>query len=178
MNPSYVEEMHTVPSGLEFASAVKRNRPVVYRGLGKRKRVPALEKWTSRYLIDTMGDQKLRVAATPSGNADALVDDLFVEPECKRNSLRKVINNLRSTTDQSMTMGELLDRLSDIKRLQSEPVLYLQSQNDNLESELPQLREDATRGFDFAASVFESEPEVANVWIGDERSVTSLHKGE
>ena len=57
-----------------------------------------------------------------------------------------------------------------------EDVLYLQSQNDNLHDEMHDLLEDATDELPFASEVFGSSPEVANVWIGDERSVTSLHK--
>ena len=57
-----------------------------------------------------------------------------------------------------------------------EDVLYLQSQNDNLHDEMHDLLEDATDELLFASEVFGSSPEVANVWIGDERSVTSLHK--
>ena len=59
----------------------------------------------------------------------------------------------------------------------ADEVLYLQSQDNNLRNELSQLLEDATTGIPFATEVFGGPPEVANVWIGDERSVTSIHKG-
>ena len=64
------------------------------------------------------------------------------------------------------------------------PVYYLQSQNDNLNSELAPLREDVesvtlnahTQALN---TIFGCDkPDAVNVWIGDGRSVTSLHKGE
>jgi jumonji domain-containing protein 7 len=73
-----------------------------------------------------------------------------------------------------MTMETFLARL---KEKPVDEVLYLQSQNDNLHAELQELIEDATPDIPFASQVFGSLPDVANVWIGDERSVTSLHKG-
>lgn len=72
-------------------------------------------------------------------------------------------------------MAEFLDRIEEQR---PNEVLYLQSQNDNLHSELQKLLEDATSDIPFATQVFGAPPDVANVWIGDDRSVTSLHKGE
>lgn len=71
-------------------------------------------------------------------------------------------------------MSTFLARLS--KRKIAEEVLYLQSQNDNLHGELDCLLDDATEDIDFASQVFKCKPDATNVWIGDERSVTSLHK--
>lgn len=59
------------------------------------------------------------------------------------------------------------------------PVYYLQSQNGNLGGDLEPLVADVgTDGPEWAQGVFGSSAEVANVWIGDSRSVTSLHKGQ
>lgn len=73
-----------------------------------------------------------------------------------------------------MTMNTFLDRL---KQRKIDEVLYLQSQNDNLHEELKDLLEDATSDIPFASEVFGAQPDVANVWVGDDRSVTSIHKG-
>lgn len=73
-----------------------------------------------------------------------------------------------------MTMHTFLDRL---RKKQENEVLYLQSQNDNLHAELESLLQDATSNLPFASEAFGALPDVANVWIGDDRSVTSLHKG-
>lgn len=74
-----------------------------------------------------------------------------------------------------MDMHTFLDKLQNSE---SEQVLYLQSQNDNLHGELRDLLADATQDVPIASEVFGQKPDVANVWIGDERSITSLHKGE
>lgn len=75
-----------------------------------------------------------------------------------------------------MTMRGFLDAI-----VSPEPglgdVLYLQSQNGNLGDELARLAPDATGGFSFAEAVFGQPPDATNIWIGDDRSVTSLHKG-
>lgn len=78
-----------------------------------------------------------------------------------------------------MTMPSFLSTLCNPT---NNDVLYLQSQNDNLNDDMTPLLRDTlvpgstSRGLPFANEVFGSEPEVANVWIGDEKSVTSLHK--
>lgn len=74
-----------------------------------------------------------------------------------------------------MTMGTFLDRLREKK---DDEVLYLQSQNDNLHAELKGLLQDATPDLSFATEAFGAMPDVANVWVGDNRSVTSVHKGK
>lgn len=68
--------------------------------------------------------------------------------------------------------------LSRLTAREHNEVLYLQSQNDNLHQELEGLLQDATSDIPFASEVFQSMPDATNVWIGDERSVTSLHKGK
>jgi hypothetical protein len=67
MNPSYVEELTTIPSAIEFARFVQRNRPVVFRGLGSHLEIPALKKWTASYLCQVLGNKDLKIAATPEG---------------------------------------------------------------------------------------------------------------
>lgn len=71
-------------------------------------------------------------------------------------------------------MAAFLDRL---QQKNENEVLYLQSQNDNLHEELRSLLSDATSDVPFASEVFGSQPDVANVWIGDDKSITSVHKG-
>lgn len=53
-----------------------------------------------------------------------------------------------------------------------------QHQNDNLREGLPELCEDISEdGPEWAKAAFNCSPEAVNIWIGDERSVTSFHKG-
>lgn len=71
LNPSYVEELScdpdALPSPVDFSRFVRRNRPVVFRNLGRAMQVPALQRWTSKYLSETMGEAKIKIAATPDG---------------------------------------------------------------------------------------------------------------
>ena len=76
--------------------------------------------------------------------------------------------------DINMTMRTFLKSMSD---RDPDEVLYLQSQNNNLLEELPVLMDDIPKDLTFATEVLGTLPEAANVWIGDERSVSSLHKG-
>lgn len=57
-------------------------------------------------------------------------------------------------------------------------VPYLQHQNNNLREELPQLIGDIEERLGWAEAVFGSVPDAINLWIGDDRSVTSFHKGK
>lgn len=87
LNPSFVDELdcsQASVTALQFARFVSRNRPVVLRGLGHTLQIPALQRWTStEHLVGKLGGEKqLRIAATPEGNADAIVDGVFVEPAC------------------------------------------------------------------------------------------------
>lgn len=40
------------------------------------------------------------------------------------------------------------------------------------------LQQDVLPGLDWAEAVFGGTPDATNLWIGDDRSVTSFHKGE
>eukprot|EP00955_Chlamydomonas_euryale_P004955 52853-Chlamydomonas_euryale.AAC.13 len=55
-------------------------------------------------------------------------------------------------------------------------VPYVQHQNSSLTAEYPQLAGDCPAP-EWAARAFGAPPEASNLWIGDERSVTSFHKG-
>ncbi|KAI3438998.1 hypothetical protein D9Q98_001410 [Chlorella vulgaris] len=57
----------------------------------------------------------------------------------------------------------------------SPPVPYLQFQNSSLTSELPQLLADIDPQLSWATEAFGVPPEAINLWIGDERSMTSFH---
>ncbi|BGO90725.1 hypothetical protein NBRC10512_000665 [Rhodotorula toruloides] len=160
LNPASVAELSAVPSALDFARFTSANRPLVVRRAGQTERIRALERWTDDYLVEQLAGRALSISVTPRGNADAIVDDVFVEP---------------ATVD--MSLGSLFSKLSEDKETQMGPVYYLQSQNGNLAEEYAVLQKDVgTDGPAFAREVFGDPPEVANIWIGGSRSKTSLHK--
>ena len=55
-------------------------------------------------------------------------------------------------------------------------VPWMQHQNSSLTVEYPHLINDIRPGLPWAEEVFGGPPEATNLWIGDERSITSFHK--
>ena len=164
------------PSPLDFSKLVSRGQPCLFRAYGTHsstdsRRWPACS-WT-REEMQSKVTNTVEVALTPAGNADALVrfgneqnhstvEMVFVQPASREYSLT-----------------QLFDRLStheNLKGKQPLPVHYLQSQNSNLTSTpLEPLLSDLPTNFEFAEAVL-GEPDARNIWIGDERSVTSVHR--
>ncbi|KAL8290299.1 hypothetical protein RQP46_003238 [Phenoliferia psychrophenolica] len=164
LNARFVPAIAHTPTILEFSRAVAANRPLVIRGQGFREGTPALERWTNEYLIEKLGGRRVAVAVSPDGHADSIIDGHFVEP-----------------ASVDMPLEELFASLNPAESPESStppPVLYLQSQNGNLaeSGELHALVDDVGEGPSWAREVFGEPPDVANVWIGDARSVTSMHK--
>ncbi|SCZ98234.1 BZ3500_MvSof-1268-A1-R1_Chr7-1g09066 [Microbotryum saponariae] len=81
-----------------------------------------------------------------------------------------------------MNLASLFDHLNTPTNPESEfptPVYYLQSQNGNLQpnQDLELLLEDVgEEGPEWARQSFGTDPDAVNVWIGDERSETCVHK--
>ncbi|EPQ59252.1 Clavaminate synthase-like protein [Gloeophyllum trabeum ATCC 11539] len=169
LNGSQYDILGKPPSALEFARLVQISRPVLIKG----HKVQAQEVWSNDYLIERMGDQKISVAITPDGRADAITagpggKEYFTEPYV-----------------QQMTMAEFLDKLTSDDQNE---VLYMQTQNGNLypagyfepgsvdgSSECESLREDAPSEIPWCSEALGRSPEAVNVWIGDSRSTTSIH---
>eukprot|EP00434_Breviolum_minutum_P012343 symbB.v1.2.010877.t1/scaffold689.1/size246588/8 len=59
---------------------------------------------------------------------------------------------------------------------QGDEVPYLSRQNDSLREEFPSLLEDVPEMISLAKEVCGNDPEAVNLWIGDDRSVSSCHK--
>jgi peptidyl-lysine (3S)-dioxygenase / protease len=154
------------PSALQFSKIVARGQPCVFDVYhpGEESRWLACS-WTKEDLQSKVRDE-VEIAITPCGNADALV---ALEPEHDCPEGIKVF--LQPASDQQ-TVTHLLDVLS--KKV--EPVCYLQSQNSNLTTTaLEPLLEDLPINFDFAEEVL-GDPDARNIWIGDDRSTTSVHR--
>ncbi|GAA5975242.1 hypothetical protein JCM5350_000202 [Sporobolomyces pararoseus] len=166
-NSSTCTELFSTPSALEFHRFVASNRPVVIRGQGYRDGVPALDKWSDEYLIEKMGKREVEISVDPTGNADSIVDGYFVEP-----------------ANVTMKLSQLFDRLKeeeaeqfDEERKEIRPVYYLQSQSGNLAGEYSSLMNDVgTEGPSWAREALGQSPDVANIWIGGNKSKTSIHK--
>jgi peptidyl-lysine (3S)-dioxygenase / protease len=89
--------------------------------------------------------------------------ELFIEPADKTMTMREFVEVFKKA--QSVSKG-----------VAPPPVVYIQKQNDNLRDELPILIADAATELEWAKEAFDSSPDAVNFWLGDSRSVSSLHK--
>lgn len=76
------------------------------------------------------------------------------------------------------THATLGDLAANLDAAPPDDVWYLQPQNDSLRTVLPSELHPAltTRLLDFGTAVFGAPPDAVNLWIGDGRSTTSMHK--
>jgi len=125
-----------------------------------------------------MGDRPLSVAVTPNGYADAVTRNsdgkwYFAEPHCQKMTMRSLLSKLESPSGSNN---------------HEENVYYLQSQNGNLydygyfnspdtdgDCELANLRDDVPAEVPWCSEALGRCPDAVNLWIGDSRSVTSIH---
>ncbi|KAH8801572.1 cupin-like domain-containing protein [Xylogone sp. PMI_703] len=164
LNSSVVEELNEIPSALEFMRYVARNRPVVIRD-GARD-WEATRNWNATSLKSILGNRPVNVAVTPLGNADSPTPDeegnlVFVKPLEEQQPFDEF---LTFVTAQELT-GE-----------PSEEVRYAQTQNDNLRGEYETLFSHVKKDIPWARIALQQVPEAINLWIGNSRSVTALHK--
>ena len=148
-----------------FREYVAPNKPVIIRGL--LENCDAADRWKdASYLAALVGHKEVSVNYTPSGWGDCRVkvpdgSTYFVQPcqgkECFR---------------------DFVDNISDRRQHESSGIPYLSQQNDSLRQELPELLSDldGCQIMSFASSVFKQPLDAVNLWIGDERSVSSTHK--
>lgn len=134
---------------------ISRNVPVVItNGVSDWN---ALSNWSTDYLRKRLDDFSVLVAITPSGRADSVQADRFLLPDTKM-----------------MTFPAFVDKLND----SDGPVVYLQEQNDNMRKSMSILLDDISlQSFKWVESLLGvEEPDAINFWMGNERSVSSLHK--
>jgi peptidyl-lysine (3S)-dioxygenase / protease len=162
-NPSVTPTL-PYPTAVDFSRQVSRGTPCVYDLDKANLHTWPAWFWTQDRLLAQV-TEPLEVAVTPNGNADSLIPGpeghmLFVEPAVVQLTLKQLLSRLGLA---SSTSGRTA-------------AFYLQSQNSNLTSTpLSRLLKDLPSNFDFAEAVL-GEPDARNLWIGDERSVTSIHR--
>ncbi|KAI0677364.1 Clavaminate synthase-like protein [Trametes maxima] len=174
LNGNQIDVLDAFPDPLEFSRLVRIGRPVLIRESG----IPDSDDdhtWSKSWIANKMGDRQISVAVTPNGRADAVTVGprgklYFAEPHT-----------------QQMTMKAFLETISSGSSADGE-VHYLQSQNGNLftsryfdlngqedESEFEPLREHAPSEIPWCSDALDKSPDAVNLWIGDEKSVTSIH---
>jgi len=148
-----------IRNSLEFLREfVSRSEPCIV--VGAIEDWKAFERWNGRgdYLKSKLKSTKVSVNITPNGLGDAILDDdKFVMPMEERMTFEDFMNELRS---------------DDATRR----IVYLSHQNDSFRTQFQALKDDIPESVCFATEAFGCEPDAVNLWIGDERSVTSLHK--
>jgi jumonji domain-containing protein 7 len=161
---------------VDFAREVySRYHPAIL--VGMTDHWPASELWTKDYLLSKLGDRRVAINLTPDGMADSIQSVCPMEADEKK-------EYFVYPAEVEMTMSEfyaLLDRHKGGEAAPVAPVApvipYLSQQNDNLRQHLPELLEDIDLYVPIAREVFGTDyPEAVNLWIGDERSISSMHK--
>lgn len=167
LNSHVVEELTDEPSPLEFMRFVACNTPFVVRGGASSWK--ACQEWNSAYLLSTLKEQSVNVAVTPYGNADAPTvhpghDSLvFAKPHYEDQPFDQFLEYVvRHETDPDFPPDA--------------EVRYAQTQNDNLRDEYITLFSDVHKDISFARIALDKTPDAVNLWIGNSKSVTALHK--
>eukprot|EP01133_Synstelium_polycarpum_P015875 gene15875-18867_t len=107
-----------------------------------------------------MGDAEISVAVTPDGLGDAIKEhkgkEYFVKP-----------------MEHKMSFGAFVDAL---EKRQGD-VHYAQHQNGSFNKEFERLWSDIDHAsVDFAREAFGEQEDAVNLWMGDDRAVSSMHK--
>ncbi|KIK68155.1 hypothetical protein GYMLUDRAFT_1015919 [Collybiopsis luxurians FD-317 M1] len=171
LNGDQIEVLEEPPTALQFARLVQVSRPALIKGI----KVPSAFKWTNEYLINKMESHAVSVAVTPNGRADAVTPG----PDGKRLYFAE-------PAVEKMTMNSFLSNLSEDDSALDTERYYLQSQNGNLysnrffegqddPSEFEPLRQDVPSEIKWCSEALDKAPDAVNLWIGDSKSVTSIH---
>ncbi|KAI0122957.1 phospholipase A2 [Xylariales sp. AK1849] len=165
LNPSTIEELDEEPSPLEFMRFVAKNTPFVVRGGASDW--TATKTWSAESFLKALQGHQVNVAVTPSGNADA-----------------PTVNSQGTTVfakplEEDQPFAEFMDYLTK-QELESgfegSEVRYAQTQNDNLRHEYISLYSQTLKSIPFARIALQKEPDAINMWIGNSKSVTALHR--
>ena len=159
LNPTHIPITLGAPSPLTLLRLAHQNTPHIFRGaFGD---TAACEKWDLPYLKQAMAGREVEVAETPLGNADSVIthngEDIFIKPHVTK-----------------MRMEQLLDTL--VTPAEDGRVRYSQGQDNNLAHEFFPLSLDVPSSLPWADEAFDAEPDAGNIWIGESRSVSALHK--
>ncbi|KAH7166252.1 putative phospholipase [Dactylonectria macrodidyma] len=167
LNSHVVEQLSEEPSPLEFMRFVARNTPFVIRGGASSWK--ACQEWNSAYLLSALKGQSVNVAVTPFGNADAPTVHpdhdfpVFAKPHYEDQPFDQFLEYVvRHETDPDFPHNA--------------EVRYAQTQNDNLRDEYVTLFSDVQKDIPFARIALDKAPDAVNLWIGNSKSVTALHK--
>lgn len=190
VNPqSSVRRLSRMPSPTTFfKDYVSTSTPVIIEGGAASWN--AAKSWDLESLCRANPELEVTVDYTPDGRGDCVVDldannqvlgkvesgsdgsgggsgMVFVKPEERRLTFQAFAEGLLAFNDRE---GDPEPHGAGFG------VPYLSHQNDSLRLEFPGLMADVEPFLHLAREAFGNEPDAVNLWIGDERSMSSVHK--
>ncbi|KAJ7548776.1 hypothetical protein O6H91_07G026400 [Diphasiastrum complanatum] len=162
----------------------------------------ALQLWSNHYLASVLRDQDVSIYFTPNGFADSVVDlqEMHSQFNCQLEKTeneedevsfskqqindRCVGNDLTAEEPrfwfvtshvEKIPFPEALREIVEVNK-SGRGVAYAQHQNNCFLSEFGLLASDAEVHIPWATEAFGGLPEAVNLWIGNEKGVTSFHK--
>jgi len=170
------------PTALEFLrDCVSAHQPVILEGI--LDDWPAMRTWASTEGFLAACPAHVNVNFTPDGRADSVQSvssrDLgaaaaaaaatdTTDGDCNGASVFAEPLEVSISTPLFMQMLECPE--------EGDAIPYLSAQNDNLRQQMPNLLPDCSESLPLADECFGVPPEAVNLWVGDERSVSSTHK--
>lgn len=129
---------------------------------------PALRRWTHDYLRTTLRDNRIHVACTPNGLADAVTTAkdgaaCFAKPHEVRMPFAAFLDAVESP------------RLQPDGRAARRAVLYASHQNGSLTGEFEPLLADVEPSMPWADQAFGRKPAAVNFWMGEDAARTTVH---
>ena len=131
---------------------------------------------------------QVTVAVTPNGRADAVCNiehshdshqqqAHFVLPLERQMRIPDFLEHL--VNQQPFSQQQHLHGTSSLHSMchrSQHEVMYIQQQNGNFTTHFPELVDDVDAELQWASEAFGTSPDAVNLWIGNDRSVTSFHK--
>eukprot|EP00470_Lotharella_oceanica_P006117 CAMPEP_0170168692 /NCGR_PEP_ID=MMETSP0040_2-20121228/1641_1 /TAXON_ID=641309 /ORGANISM="Lotharella oceanica, Strain CCMP622" /LENGTH=305 /DNA_ID=CAMNT_0010407007 /DNA_START=430 /DNA_END=1343 /DNA_ORIENTATION=- len=153
---------------------VAKNQPVIITG--SLRCWPAMSRWRSLSYLTQALDKKKQKKDGDDEDEDDSSDDGFVTvdvtPDGYGDSVTTDATTFVTPAQKKMSFGTFADMLTHPK---PGMVVYCQKQNGNFSEEFKPLHQD-TKRIPWAFDAFGCEPDAVNMWIGDQRSVSSLHR--
>lgn len=132
---------------------------------------PALSLWSSpSYLLNTLSSSSVSLHLTPTGRADSLAAHI--------NPTSPSASSLcfASAHVEKVPFSTALSMIRSCGDTGSKCIAYLQEQNDCFRNEYSALSQDCDSHIPWASEALGCLPEAVNLWIGNDKSVTSFHK--
>ncbi len=153
------------PTALEFMRhCISVHQPCILEGMIDEW--PAMQKWMSTEKFLDRAPSRVNVNFTPNGRADSVI----FQSDQKLSSSGVFVEPVDISIDTKVFFN-MLDYPDE-----NDAIPYLSAQNDNLRQQMPQLLDDCAQSLPLADECFGLQPEAINLWIGDQRSVSSTHK--